>query len=71
MGHKGDIEARYSTNKGVLPPDMVEDMRKAYKQCEPFLSTMQPALRAVQHNKGGQNRGFKKHSQKPLGDRLD
>ena len=39
MGHKGDIEARYSTNKGVLPPDMIEDMRKAYKECEPFLST--------------------------------
>jgi len=39
MGHKGDIEARYSTNKGVLPPDMIEDIRKAYKECEPFLST--------------------------------
>ena len=39
IGHKGDIEARYSTNKGVLPPDMIEDMRKAYKECEPFLST--------------------------------
>jgi hypothetical protein len=40
MGYKGDIEARYSTNKGVLPPGMVEDMRKCYKECEPFLSTM-------------------------------
>ncbi|MEM3597296.1 MAG: site-specific integrase [Candidatus Bathyarchaeia archaeon] len=39
MGHKGDIEARYSTNKGVLPPDMVEDMRKCYRECEPFLCT--------------------------------
>ena len=39
MGHKGDIEARYSTNKGVLPPDMIEDMRKCYKECEPFLTT--------------------------------
>jgi len=39
MGHKGDIEARYSTNKGVLPPEMIEDMRKCYKECEPFLST--------------------------------
>ena len=39
MGHKGDIEARYSTNKAVLPPDMIEDMRKCYKECEPFLST--------------------------------
>jgi hypothetical protein len=38
-GHKGDIEARYSTNKGMLPPDMMEDMREQYKGCEPFLST--------------------------------
>ena len=40
MGHKGDMEARYSTNKGVLLPDMIEDMRKAYKECEPFLSAV-------------------------------
>jgi len=38
-GHKGDIEARYSTNKGKLPPDMIEDIRAQYKACEPFLST--------------------------------
>jgi len=44
MGHKGDIEARYSTNKGVLPPDMVEDMRKAYRECEPFLLTSAASL---------------------------
>jgi len=31
-GHKGDVEARYSTNKGRLPPDMIEDMRKCYRQ---------------------------------------
>jgi hypothetical protein len=40
MGHKGDIEARYSTNKGVLPPEMIEDMCKCYKECEPFLNTI-------------------------------
>ncbi len=39
MGHKGDIEARYSTNKGRLPPSMIEEMRDAYKRCEPLLST--------------------------------
>jgi len=39
-GHKGDIESRYSTNKGKLPPNMVEDMRTQYKACEPFLSTI-------------------------------
>jgi len=47
MGHKGDMEARYSTNKGVLPPDMIEDMRKAYKECEPFLSTVVQPLEQV------------------------
>jgi hypothetical protein len=39
IGHKGDIEARYSTNKGRLPPTMIEEMREAYKKCEPLLST--------------------------------
>jgi hypothetical protein len=39
MGHKGDIEAGYSTNKGRLPPSMIEEMREAYKKCEPLLST--------------------------------
>ena len=39
MGHKGDIESRYSTNKGRLPPTMIEEMREAYRKCEPHLST--------------------------------
>jgi len=39
MGHKGDMEARYSTNKGRLPPTMIDEMREAYKRCEPLLST--------------------------------
>jgi len=40
MGHKGDIEARYSTNKGRLPPEMIEDMREAYKRCQDHLQTI-------------------------------
>jgi hypothetical protein len=43
-GHKGDIEARYSTNKGMLPPDMIENMRKCYKECEPLLSSTAQAI---------------------------
>lgn len=39
MGHKGDIEARYSTNKGRLPPDMIEGMRESYKKCTKYLET--------------------------------
>jgi len=38
-GHKGDIEARYSTNKGRLPEEMIEGMRKCYKECEQLLTT--------------------------------
>ena len=38
MGHKGDIEARYSTNKR-LPPDMIDEMRESYKKCLKYLET--------------------------------
>ena len=40
MGHKGSMEARYNTNKGRLPVDLLDDMREAYGRCESFLSTM-------------------------------
>jgi len=39
MGHKGDMEARYTTNKGRLTEQMTEDMRRAFEQSQSFLST--------------------------------
>jgi PAS domain-containing protein len=39
MGHKGDIEARYTTNKGKLPDSLIKDMRTAFQNCEPYLVT--------------------------------
>ena len=39
MGHKGDIENRYTTNKGKLPESVVEDMREAYGRSQRFLQT--------------------------------
>jgi integrase len=42
MGHKGDIEARYSTNKGRLPPVMIEEMREAYKRASGLMQTSRP-----------------------------
>jgi hypothetical protein len=39
MGHKGDIENRYTTNKQGLPESVVEDMRAAYARSEEFLQT--------------------------------
>ncbi len=37
-GHTGDITARYSLNKNRLPSDVVEEMREAYRRCEPILT---------------------------------
>jgi integrase len=39
MGHKGDIEARYTTNKGRLPENLVEDMRSAFAASTEYLET--------------------------------
>ena len=39
FGHSGDMEARYSTNKNVLTPALVEDMREAYQRSMEFLQT--------------------------------
>jgi len=43
MGHKGDIENRYTTNKQRLPESVVEDMRAAYARSEEFLQTRMKA----------------------------
>jgi len=40
MGHKGDIEARYTTNKGRLPEDLIEDMRRAFRASAEYLETV-------------------------------
>lgn len=39
MGHKGDIENRYTTNKCRLPESVVEDMREAYRRSQQYLQT--------------------------------
>jgi hypothetical protein len=39
MGHKGDIESRYTTNKGRLPENLIEDMRRAFKESSEYLET--------------------------------
>ena len=39
MGHKGNMEARYTTNKGRLPESVIEDMREAYRRSLEYLET--------------------------------
>lgn len=38
MGHKGDIEATYSTKKR-LSDEIIEQMRQSYKKCEKYFAT--------------------------------
>jgi integrase len=46
-GHTGDVTSRhYTTGRPNLPASMIEDMRAAYRRCEPFLSTA-PAKEAA------------------------
>jgi hypothetical protein len=40
MGHKGDIENRYTTNKCRLPESVIEDMREAYSRSQEYLQTI-------------------------------
>src|SRR5437879_10543481 len=37
MGHKGSMEAKYTTNKGILPEMLVDEMREAFSRSEEFL----------------------------------
>jgi len=37
MGHKGSIEGKYTTNKGILPKILLDEMRDAFKRSEEFL----------------------------------
>ena len=39
MGHTGDIEHRYTLNKGRLPDDLIESMRSAYEKSTKYLET--------------------------------
>jgi len=42
MGHKGDIENRYTTNKARLPESVIEDMRESYRKSLEYLETTKP-----------------------------
>ncbi|QLH07184.1 hypothetical protein [Nitrosopumilus ureiphilus] len=51
MGHKGTIEAKYTTNKGILPEVLVTEMRNAFKRCEELLD-----LELIQEDPNGKTK---------------
>jgi hypothetical protein len=47
-GHQGDVTAKYyTTGLPHLPESMIEEMRAAYRKCEPFLSTAPSSTRGA------------------------
>jgi hypothetical protein len=44
MGHVGDIEHRYTLNKGRLSDDLIESMRSAYEKSSKYLETEHKGL---------------------------
>ena len=44
MGHKGNMEARYTTNKGRLPESVIDDMREAYRRSLEYLETRKTTI---------------------------
>ena len=38
MGHTGGMQSRYTTNKGMLPDVLMDEMRAAYARAEPMLA---------------------------------
>ncbi len=38
MGHTGGMQSRYTTNKGMLPDVLMDEMRSAYARAEPMLA---------------------------------
>ncbi|MEM3846513.1 MAG: site-specific integrase [Candidatus Parvarchaeota archaeon] len=49
-GHKGDISARYSTNK-KLTQDKIEEMRSTYLKCTPYLETQKRGMSEEEKDK--------------------
>ncbi len=41
MGHTGNMEARYTTNKSILPKALVDEMKSSFLRCQEFLDLEQ------------------------------
>lgn len=51
MGHKGSIEAKYTTNKGILPKALTDEMCEAFKRSEEFLDLDKTAEDPIEKQK--------------------
>ena len=46
MGHRGSIEARYTTNKMILPEALTTEMRDSFERAEEFIDQAPDSVNA-------------------------
>ena len=63
MGHKGSMEAKYTTNKGMLPVALVEEMRQAFRRSEELLDLELWTGEKIQEEKKTENRSTNSQQQ--------
>jgi len=51
MGHKGSMEAKYTTNKGILPDSLISEMKNAFSRSEEFLDLEKGEVQPVEKQK--------------------
>ena len=51
MGHKGSMEAKYTTNKGILPDLLISEMRDAFSRSEEFLDLEKGQIPSLEKQK--------------------
>ena len=51
MGHKGSMEAKYTTNKGILPDLLISEMRDAFSRSEEFLDLEKGEVHQIEEQK--------------------
>lgn len=66
MGHKGSMEAKYTTNKSILPKSLLDEMRDAFKKSEEFLDLEKTGEDPLERSKEDVKNDLERLSQEQL-----
>lgn len=71
FGHKGDMSARYSTNKGILPEALIKEMRESFTRSEELLDQEISVKDPIQEQKEALSESIQNATPEELGKMLD
>jgi len=66
MGHKGDIEHRYTVNRRNLPYEVVEDMREAFERSQRYLCSSSSSSSSGSGDEGEDAEGLRERAYRQL-----